>query len=96
MSASIITKIAGKKKQYEKGVTFEQIANEYQEEYEGLIGLVSVNGKIKELFKRLKKDCEIKFFTLKDDIGNKTYVRTATILFLKAVNDVFVESVARN
>ena len=24
--------IAGKKKQYEQGITFEQIANEYQEE----------------------------------------------------------------
>ncbi len=91
----ITVEIAGKKKQYEKGITFEQIANEYQEDYDGLIGLVAVNGKIKELFKRLKKDCEIRFFTLKDDIGNKTYIRTATMLFLKALNDVFGEEVAR-
>ena len=88
--------IAGVKKQYEAGITFEQIANEYQEKYDGLIGLVAVNGKIKELFKRLKKDCEITFFTLKDDIGNKTYIRTAIMLFLKAVNDVFGEKTARD
>lgn len=87
--------IAGKKKQYEQGITFEQIANEYQEEYGDLIGLVAVNGKIKELFKRLKKDCTVSFFTLKDDIGNKTYVRTATMLFLKAVYDLFGEEVAQ-
>ena len=87
--------IAGKKKQYEQGITFEQIANEYQEEYGNLIGLVAVNGKIKELFKRLKKDCTVSFFTLKDDIGNKTYVRTATMLFLKAVYDLFGEEVAQ-
>ncbi len=91
----INVEIAGKKKHYEQGITFEQIANEYQEEYGGLIGLVAVNGKIKELFKRLKKDCTVSFFTLKDDIGNKTYVRTATMLFLKAVNDVFGEDVAQ-
>ena len=91
----INVEIAGKKKQYEQGITFEQIANEYQEEYGGMIGLVAVNGKIKELFKRLKKDCTVSFFTLKDDIGNKTYVRTATMLFLKAVNDVFGEEVAQ-
>ena len=92
----ITVEIAGKKKQYEQGITFEQIADEYQDEYDGLIGLVAVNGKIKELFKRLKKDCTIRFFTMKDDIGNKTYIRTATMLFLKAVNDIFGEGVARS
>jgi len=85
----VTVEIGGKKKQYKKGISFEEIANEYQTEYQGLIGLVSVDGKIKELFKHLKKDCKIDFFTLKDDIGNKTYVRTATMLFLKAVFDVF-------
>lgn len=91
----VTVEIAGIKKQYEKGISFEQIANEYQEAYGGLIGLVSVDGKIKELFKRLKRDCTLDFFTLKDDIGNKTYVRTATMLFLKAVNDVFGAEAAR-
>lgn len=87
--------IAGEKKQYEEGTTYEKIAQEYQEQYDGLIGLVAVNGKIKELFKQLKKDCEISFFTLKDDVGHKTYVRTATMLFLKAVFDVFGEETAQ-
>ena len=76
----ITVEIDGKKKQYEMGTPFEQIADEYQDRYDGLIGLVAVNGKIKELFKHLKKDCQIRFFTLKDDIGNKSYIRTATML----------------
>ena len=80
--------INGIEKQYEEGITFEQIAGEYQAEYDGLIALVSVNGKIRELFKTVKKDCQVSFFTLKDDVGYKTYVRTATMLFLKAVYDV--------
>jgi len=87
--------IEGNKKQYPMGTTYEVIAAEYQDKYEGLIGLVAVDGKIKELFKQLKKDCEISFFTLKDDVGHKTYVRTATMLFLKAVSDVFGDNVAQ-
>lgn len=87
--------IEGNKKQYPIGTTYEVIAAEYQEKYDGLIGLVAVDGKIKELFKQVKKDCEISFFTLKDDVGNKTYVRTATMLFLKAVSDVFGDNVAQ-
>lgn len=87
--------IEGNKKQYPVGTTYEVIAAEYQDKYDGLIGLVAVDGKIKELFKQLKKDCEISFFTLKDDVGHKTYVRTATMLFLKAVSDVFGDQVAQ-
>lgn len=87
--------IEGNKKQYPIGTTYEVIAAEYQDQYDGLIGLVAVDGKIKELFKQLKKDCEISFFTLKDDVGHKTYVRTATMLFLKAVSDVFGDNVAQ-
>ncbi len=87
--------VLGEKKQYEEGITFEKIVQEYQEQYDGLIGLVSVNGKIRELFKHLKKDCEISFFTLKDDVGHKSYVRSATMLFLKAMSDVFGNDIAQ-
>ena len=48
--------IEGNKKQYPVGTTYEVIAAEYQDKYDGLIGLVAVDGKIKELFKQLKKD----------------------------------------
>ncbi len=84
-----IVEIMGKKREIDNGTTYEQIVEEFQEQYNNLIGLVSVNGKIKELFKTLKKDCTIEFFTLKDPIGYKTYVRSATMLFLKSVNDLF-------
>ena len=76
--------IDGKKKEYPQGTTYEVIANEYQEQYGGLIALVAANGKIRELFKKVKKDCTVTFFTLKDDVGHKTYVRAATMMFLKA------------
>lgn len=81
--------IQGEKKQYPQGTTYETIANEYQAQYDNMIAVVSVNGKIRELFKKVTKDCELEFFTLKDDVGHKTYVRTATMLFLKGVYDCF-------
>lgn len=87
--------IHGEKKQYPQGITYEEIVQEYQKEYDNEIALVSVNGKIRELFKQLTKDCELDFFTLQDDVGYKTYVRSATMLFLKSVYDVFGEEAAR-
>lgn len=81
--------INGEKKQYPQGITYEKIAEEYQAQYNNLIAVVSVDGKIRELFKEVTKDCTISFFTLRDDIGYKTYVRTATMLFLKSVFDIF-------
>lgn len=84
-----IVEVLGQKREIDNGTTYEQIVNEFQEQYDNQIALVSVNGKIKELFKTLKKDCTLDFFTLKDPIGYKTYVRSATMLFLKSVNDLF-------
>ena len=75
-------------KEYAIGTKFEEIANEYQELYDNQIALVMVNGKITELFKEVKKDCELSFITLKESIGHKTYVRSATMLLMKAIHDV--------
>lgn len=80
--------IEGKERQYPEGTTYEEIVGEYQPAYENQIALVAVNGKITELFKKATKDSELKFFTLKDNIGGKSYVRTATMMLLKAVHDV--------
>ncbi len=88
--------INGRKKQYPEGISYEDIAKEYQPEYGGFIALAAENGKIRELFKPLKEDCNLDFFTFRDDIGYKTYVRTATMLFLKAVSDLFGTKAAQN
>jgi len=88
--------INGEKKQYPQGITFETIAREYQNQYDDLIVLASVNGKMRELFKRVTKDCKIEFYTLKDEAGYKSYARTVTMLFLKAVHDVFGQEAVRN
>ena len=81
--------IHGEQKQVQQGTTYEKIVSEYQEEYGGTIALVAVDGKIRELFKKAVRDCTVEFFTLKDDVGHKSYVRAAKMLFLKAVHDFF-------
>ena len=79
----------GKEVMYEKGTLFESIAGDFQADYDGRIVLVIENGKIKELSKPLEKEgAEIKFLTTKDKIGHSTYVRSATMLLVKAVADM--------
>ena len=87
--------IKGEKKEYPQGTTYEDIVADYQSEYENMIVAVAANGNIRELFKKVTRDCELQFFTMKDDVGYKTYVRTATMLFLKGVFDLFGNETAQ-
>ena len=80
--------IEGKERQYPKGITYEEVVAEYQPAYDDQIALVAVNGKIRELFKKAVRDGVVEFFTLKDNIGSKAYIRTAIMMLLKAVHDV--------
>lgn len=75
-------------KEYDKGTTFEEIAQEYQKEYSEQIALVVRNGKIRELFKKVDRDCTLEFLTLSDDAGHKSYIRSATMILMKAATDV--------
>lgn len=84
----ITVTINGEKKQYREGITYEEICSEYQKQYDDMIALVIVNGKIQELMKKAERDCELTFITLADNAGHKAYVRTAIMLMLKALYDI--------
>jgi uridine kinase len=85
--------VNGEDRQYPEGCFFEDIANDYQQEYDHTIVLVVENGKIKELRKKAEKDqAQVRFLTVRDKIGHTTYVRSATLLLVKAVNDVIGDS----
>ena len=84
-----VVTVCGEKREYAQGTSFETIAADFQEKYDSMIAVAVANGKIRELFKKVTKDCTLNFFTLRDDVGHKTYVRTATMLLLKAIQDVF-------
>lgn len=84
----ITVTVEGEERRYPVGTTYETIAAEFQGAYNNQIALVAVDGKIRELFKRAVRDSVVTFFTLKDDVGHKTYVRTATMVLLKAMYDL--------
>lgn len=81
--------ISGKEYFYEQGTSYEEIAEEFQKEYEHQIALVMVDGyRLQELNKTVTRDCELKFITTQDTAGFDTYRRSVCFLFVKAVHDV--------
>lgn len=81
-------KIGEKTYTYEKGTTFKTIAEDFQAEYDAQIAVCVFNGKIRELVKKADRDGTLEFLTVKDSVGHKTYIRTATMMLLKALYDV--------
>ena len=84
--------IDGVNGEYPDGMTYEEIADAYQDRYENTIALVLEDGKIRELIKTVHKDCTLSFLTLKDSIGHKAYVRTAVMVLLRAAADVIPQA----
>lgn len=75
-------------REYAEGTTFEQIAKDFQAQYEHQIVLGCENYKLFELRKTLKKDCVLKFITVGDAVGNKTYKRSMCLMLVKAIHDI--------
>ena len=84
-------KYDGKIYEYAEGTTYEEIAKDFQSKYAARIALVIANGKIRELLKAPERDTEISFLTYADDAGHKSYVRTATMVLMRAMYDILPE-----
>ena len=82
---TVKVKILGKTKEYPYGISYGEIVEEYQESSRYPIVLVMKDGKLCELHKKLKRDGVLEFVTTGDEIGHKTYKRSASLLLLKAV-----------
>ena len=80
--------IEGEEREYAAGTSYQEIVKDYQEKKEHTVVLVTVDGKLQELYKKLNKDCEIKLVTTAEDAGNRSYVRSVTQLMLKAIYDI--------
>ena len=84
----LTVKVNGKTASYPMGTTYETIAADYQKDYASDILLVSRDGKLRELHRTLRRDCELSMITAGDKPGYQTYERSAILLFLKAFHDV--------
>ena len=80
--------ITGETRMYPEGTTYRKIVDESGIHTEAPVILVMVNGKLRELQKRLKSDCTLEFVTTKDHIGFETYKRSVCLVLLRAIYDV--------
>lgn len=84
----LAVKVNGEMRTYPEGTTYLEIAKEFQAQYKEEILLARVNGKLRELHKKLKKDAEISFITYDDPVGRKCYERSAVFVMMKAFYEV--------
>ena len=71
-----------------EGTTLSDLAKQVQLSQEPIILLAYMDGKLRELFTPMTKDCHVRFVTLKEQAGYMAYKRTATLMFLKACEDL--------
>ena len=69
--------------------TLEAVADRFKDYYEDDIILGIVNGRLRELNKEIKSDCELSFVTTADRDGRRTYRRSVVLLLQRAIYDVY-------
>lgn len=89
MNSKIKVEINGKEYEYPEHTTLLDISRDFQEEYGEQIILAFVNNKLRELFKRAKDNSSIRFVTVEEDAGMKTYTRGMILVMLKAFYQEF-------
>lgn len=77
--------IGSDSREYPVGTSYEEIAKAYQDLMENDIVLAWVDGRLRELHKRVNGDCCLSFVTTGDKIGFQTYRRSMVLLLMKAV-----------
>lgn len=69
--------------------TLEAVADRFKDYYEDDIILAIVNGRLRELNKKIKSDCELSFVTTADRDGRRTYRRSVVLLLQRAIYDIY-------
>ena len=80
--------VGNETKTYPEGTCYGEIVKDFSSHAEYPVVLVMAEGKLRELHKKVHRDCRISLITTADSIGHKTYKRSMNLLFLKAVYHV--------
>ena len=80
--------VAGQTRKYPEGTPYGEIVKDFEAQYQYPIVLVMVENKLRELHKRLHRDCSLSMVSLDDKIGHTAYKRSMNLLLLKAVYHV--------
>lgn len=73
----------------EDRILLKELADKAQPEFKDKIVLARVNGKLCELWKKVYPDSKIEYITMAQSDGLLTYKRSATLIMLKAIYDVY-------
>ena len=79
----------GVESSFREGTTYKEISEHYRNFYRYSILTAKVNDDFVDLSDTLKKDSEIRFFTVADEYGNKVYHRSARFMVILAVRKLF-------
>ena len=88
MDHTITLNIEGIEKEYPAGITYGEIAGEYENGKIGGIAVANHDDHLMELFREVTRSGKIEFLDLSTPVGHSAYMRTAVLLFVKAVYDV--------
>lgn len=84
MSINVKVEIGGKTYEYPEHTTLLEVGKDFQKDFKNQIILAFVNNKLRELFKRVTNNSTIRFVTVEEDAGGKTYMRGMILVMLKA------------
>ncbi len=83
--------IHGEQRQYHEGTLFQEIAREFQKEYDSTIILIRFDNILRELSKEVIREGTVDFVTTADKPGMSTYRRTAVLMMAAALFDLYPE-----
>lgn len=89
MIEQIKVTINGKKYDYSKDITLQEIYMEHQVEFKYPIIIAKVNGRLKELSSTLSEDCEVQFLDLTSSEGNRVHVNGLVFMLIYCINKLY-------
>lgn len=80
--------------QFNSGITLEEIleCDEIKLNLDYPVTLALVDNNLRELRYSLENDCEVKFIDISDKDGRRTYMRSLTFLFIRAIEELYPNS----
>ena len=89
MEEKLITlEINGEKKQFPRGITYRELAEQYQYTEKNRILLVMADNRLRELYRKAKDGVRIRFVTMAETSGYNAYRRSMCLMMLKAIHNV--------
>lgn len=89
MIETIEVTINGKKYQVTKGITLEEVANDFATDYKYPILLAKVNNRLKELSAPIKESATIEFLDLTTCEGSRTHISGVTYILVVAIKKIY-------